>query len=323
MTRIAVALADVAMSPRRFNAALRREGRCVRRLVQTPRVRGVATRFDSSLLGEALIAALGDRLAATLRWWDAAAVSDLEERTRARTPLQNAAGDEVRRATSTETLGERSATSQLPQIRDGTSIARETVREMAAPETLPGARKYAPLPESTARRTLAALLQPPSAARAPGKDSAVAAVPRRDQAVLPLSPLVAALRKWERGASLQRPVNQPAGDMSSPVRQGDRQSPQHHDANAAALVHDPAQLPSSGESRAGDVRSLTPTGLTRERERQWWTARVDAIHARVASVPRAAPNVAPNPVQQDDLAFADTLGEVLRAQAKLYGVDVI
>jgi hypothetical protein len=51
---------------------------------------------------------------------------------------------------------------------------------------------------------------------------------------------------------------------------------------------------------------------------------VDAIHARgePAAAP-AMPNAKAATLPHDEIAFADALGEVLRTQAKLYGVDIV
>jgi hypothetical protein len=327
MTRVAASIADVSTSPRRFHAALGGEGRRARALVQRPRIRAVASRFDGSLLGEEMIAALGDRLAATLRWWASPAVSGPEERPRVLTRLQQATANDVPRPTSVSPLGRHSSASRVPEVAGRGSSVRETSSQGVVRDTMPSGRQQhgSGQPESIAAREVApALLQPSSTAAAPWIEYGAGAPPRLNRAATRLSPLVAALRKWESAPAPPQHGSPPAHAASSPVRLANARSPQQPAANAAAPAHDAAQALSSAEDRAADIPALTPALLSRERDRQWWTARVDAIHARVdGSTAIAAPTVTPAAVHADDMAFADTLGEVLRSQAKLYGVDVI
>jgi len=322
----APSIADVSASPRRFGEALRSQACTVRLLVRPPRVRSLATRFSGAIMGEELIASLSDRLAATLRWWTVAAPEPAE-------PAR-------RRIATGERAPERAAPSQRPI--DSLGATLPPPRGFSDGHVLPAERKPAEQGTRLADQRAARWLHASGAEHedaprwdANGRASGGAELshlqttrmtPLEPRAWTRESPLTTALRHWE---STTRVAGE--GEALAPNATPALVRLPHAPATTGAALetarsNSNAAEPAIPVERGLDSGVTTTAPLTSGRERQWWSARVDAIHARFDGgipSPLPSPNANEGSPPLDETAFADALGDVLRSQAKLYGVDVV
>ncbi len=277
-------------------------------------------------MGEELIASLSDRLAATLRWWTAVAPEPAEPARR-----RIAAGDRA---------AERAEPGQRPTDSLGATLRPR--RGFSDGHVLPAKHELADTGTHLADQRGAHWLHASDAEREdarrwdasergsggpePSHLETTRVTSLEPRVWTRESPLMTALRHWE-GSTRVAAGGQALAPDAAPALVRLPHAPATPDAAVeTARSNGHAAEPSIAVERGFDSGVATTAPLTSGRERHWWSARVDAIHARfdggIAS-PVPSPNANEDSQPLDESAFADALSDVLRSQAKLYGVDVV
>ena len=310
-----------ASAPRCLRLALSREARTLRQVHRSSAVWGIGMSFRGPLVGEELIAVLSGRLADALRTWMPESTPPIVERAHQGRATLSRGPEELRTGrASQEPLGANGARAWPPT---------PAGRDAAHPAPLGrGVDRTPPTAPSSAANSPAALARARwwnDADEPSSIDRADHNTPELGAAALPAessSALASAIHRYwraiERSAQSGRlPSTRSHDDVPRAVETRMTGAPESKPRRHMAI--DDVEPPPS-------VRAIAELPVLAERngERPWWSASVEAVHARdgrhgvVAPPPRE-----PTRTPIDDLAFADTLAEVLQAQARQHGVAVL